>query len=352
MKKKGLIIATIVMVLVLAVSLTTATYAWFTLSTTTSVEPIEFSVGTASDLVIGLKADNIYDAAAKSGDFVFGSTALGEGFHTDNVANGTIPTKGSKYWDGEPGLLNEIDMQLSMDDLQKAVGTGTVYKAPSTQGANDAVPRTAVQLDPAKLREVATTAAQGTVMASGVAGTVSDTTVERAFAQRDYLDVVIGVQASAADLSKIICNITINPSADDINLGMNAAIHVAYRVGGMVESVANTDVYTTNGYGTALETLKHDLVKNYDGSETGMTDTSTLGGPAADSQNKQTLNNGAINIPVVIATADDGYLSVTQIYQIHIIIWIDGTDADCLNSALGVESEIFINFQAVAPDRA
>ena len=32
MKKKGLIVATIVMVLVLAVSLTTATYAWFTAS--------------------------------------------------------------------------------------------------------------------------------------------------------------------------------------------------------------------------------------------------------------------------------------------------------------------------------
>ena len=46
MKKKGLIIATIVMVLVLAVSLTTATYAWFTLSDVTKIDASKRPVNT------------------------------------------------------------------------------------------------------------------------------------------------------------------------------------------------------------------------------------------------------------------------------------------------------------------
>lgn len=40
------------------------------------------------------------------------------------------------------------------------------------------------------------------VMASGYGSAVTTTTTERAFAQRDYLDVVIGVQATATDLEK------------------------------------------------------------------------------------------------------------------------------------------------------
>ena len=45
-------------------------------------------------------------------------------------------------------------------------------------------------------------------------------------------------------------------------------------------------------------------------------------------------------------------ISRETIYQIHLVIWIDGADSDCINQALGVGSTIYINFSAEAPGRA
>ena len=354
MKKKGLIVATIVMVLVLAVSLTTATYAWFTADAKTTIEAISFSVGTGSDVSIGLKIDNTYEEGAISGDFVFGTTTIGTEFAVDNVPNGSIPTSGSSYWGGNAGLGNKIDMQLDLQDMEKAVGTGMIGVS-------------ADALDLTTLRTTATADTNGVVMASGTsASVVTEATVVQAYAQRDYLDVVIGVQAAATDLNKIICNVTINPYQTDLDLGMNAAIHLAWEIDGDITDDSdgapggNIDVYSTKThgklqdhqandyhYGTTVNTLLKSLVDN-------KTNTADYGG-----SNDQQLNNGAINIPITVADAGkDGesgeFLNISRetIYQIHLVIWIDGADSDCINQALGVGSTIYINFSAEAPGRA
>ena len=55
MKKKGLIISTVVMVVVLIASLTTATYAWFTAADSVKVDSISLSVKSSAKVNVGVK---------------------------------------------------------------------------------------------------------------------------------------------------------------------------------------------------------------------------------------------------------------------------------------------------------
>ena len=77
MKKKGLIISTVVMVVVLIASLTTATYAWFTVSSTTTVDGFNLEVVSSNILNIGLKANTTYEDDASASSFVSGNCKIG-----------------------------------------------------------------------------------------------------------------------------------------------------------------------------------------------------------------------------------------------------------------------------------
>ena len=332
MKKKGLIISTVVMVVVLIASLTTATYAWFSTTKMTTIAPIEFSVGAGSDVSIGLKADNKYTADAPSGSFVSGSTQIGDAYlktvDGNQVPSDTILQAGDGYWTGDTGLGSKIDMQLSLADMEKAVGTG---KAGGTADS---------AFDFSAIRTLATAETKGIIMSEGIGTTASANGASVAVGQKNYLDVVIGVQAAATDLYSIICNVTINPGSTDVDLGMNAAIHVAWAVGGMIDANTPTeqkvDAYGNNSFGTTTQSLGKTLVG-------GITDTTSYGGNA-----QQTLNNGVVNVPITVAasTTQTGtdYLARATIYQLHLLIWIDGNDPDCNDQAKGVSSTIYINF--------
>ena len=324
MKKKGLIIATIVMVLVLAVSLTTATYAWFTVANETTIDPIGFAVTSDADVLIGLKQDNTYAASVTPTSFMYGNTVVGNGFTGDAAS---VPTVGSSYWtEGTPGLGNTIALSLELNDMKKAVGTGKVEKEAGT-------------LDTTTLRTIATDSVAGPVQAAGEAEVVTAASVERAIAQQHYVDVVIGVQANQADLTKIICNVTINPTVGQ-DLGINAAIFVDWAINGMADGTNKTDVYGDNHYGKLLGELGTTLAN-------GATDMSAFGGSEDDK-----LNAGAANLAITVAQAASGEsISRADIYQLHLVIWIDGADEDALSAALNVASDIYVTFQAEHPDR-
>ena len=323
MKKKGLIIATIVMVLVLAVSLTTATYAWFTVTNETTVEPINFAVTSDAAVLIGLKIDNTYNSAAKETDFVYGTTSVASAFAGENAA---IPTANSKYWESAEntaGLGNKIELQLELDDMKKAVGSG---KVGVSAGA----------LDFASLRTAASDSATGPVQASGENSIVHGDTVERAIAQEHYVDVVIGVKPNQSDLTSITCYVVVNPTAGG-DLGINAAIHVAWKIDGDITQSqdGNQDIYGTNKYDTILSTLNTSLAQ-------GAANMGEFGG-----SEEATLNPGAVALPITIATAGDGaVLSRGTTYQLHLVIWIDGEDGDARSSALNVASDIYVSFAA------
>ena len=67
MKKKGLIISTVVMVVVLIASLTTATFAWFTAETQTKIDGFDIEVAAGSAVVVGFKSGENWNQLAAAG---------------------------------------------------------------------------------------------------------------------------------------------------------------------------------------------------------------------------------------------------------------------------------------------
>ena len=344
MKKKGLIVATIVMVLVLAVSLTTATYAWFTATSLVEVDTINFTVATAADLVIGVKSDNKLadEEETTAADYYSGDTVY--------TIGGTFKDPGT--WLGAFNSLgSEINLNgLEFENLSQAVGTGTYTGA--TPGSYNQETKV---YTPGSLGGTADTAwsdtnyATGMIQANGQGASVDEDTIDTAWKNVHYLDVVIGVQATKSNLESMTCYVTINPTAGNAIIGMNAAIHVAYRVvapGAAVGAFTDQDIYgTTNKYSTQpsaiTNTVYNDAKEAYDEakgvSSTGLT---CIGGASG-----VVLNDGAITFPITIASG--GSISITDIYQVQLVIFIAGYDTDCLEGAKGVGSQIIITFAGV-----
>ncbi len=73
MKKKGLIVSSIVMVVVLIASLTTATFAWFSASSSAKIENLQINTVTAAGLQIGT-----YNYTGGAGNYYSGAVSLND----------------------------------------------------------------------------------------------------------------------------------------------------------------------------------------------------------------------------------------------------------------------------------
>ena len=329
MKKKGLIVATIVMVLVLAVSLTTATYAWFTTVSKTTVENISFSVGADSDVNIGLltnhtlngtnPTDAEIDNSKTAADFMWGDT--------------TYNTVSNQWEGGTVGLGYMIDTQLKLDGIKKAVGTGVVGTSADTSwNSAHAI--------------VKASAGENNTVAAGV---------EAATMQTDYLDVIFGVNASKEKVTQINCVITINPTVGAV-LGMNAAIHVRWSLNGT--TYYDCDIYNPTLYGGAAAAAAGAVFSEETTQNSYATTTESVSaaiGASGGADSKGYLGQGiavnagwaSITIPVAKISGDQTQLPVNGTpTQIHLQIFIAGYDADCNNNAMSVASDIIISFTA------
>ncbi len=293
MKKKGLIISTVVMVVVLIASLTTATYAWFSSTNSVSVGDITMSVGEGAKVVIGAKTDNTYTETVTADNFMNGS------IQWDATAN----TNKGGWTGGQAGLSTTLSTGLVFDKISKAVSTGD-----ATAGTIDAA------WDPT----------HGVIKANGNGDhtTLEAGSVEAAATNVDYFSIVMGVQALASNLQSVSCVITVDPTDAKTTVGMNAAINVRYRING--GEWVQKDVYDAQHYNTL---------------KTAVTNANTVEGLK--------VNPGAQSISIPIATADTGSLDVDTIYQLELIVFIDGNDTDCVNAAKGSSSLVHINFVTV-----
>lgn len=330
MKKKGLIVATIVMVLVLAVSLTTATYAWFTAANTTIVEGIDFSVGSDTDVLIGVKQNYKKDDTYKTNVEAFtGSPTAAQFMWGDLGGEYTYDSAtGASTWaNGTAGLGHFINTGVTLASMKKAVGTSV---------------DTSTTADAAWNAEHEIIVAEADASNDNVASTDN---MALAKPQEDYLDIVFGVQAAKTDLIGINCIITVNPSETDLVLGMNAAIHVRWSFDG-------TTYYEADIYGATANQGPTGRVATYTGGKATNSYLSlidSVGTSASDDYLGQgvSVNKGHAAIIIPIAVVDSGNLSTTDITQIHVQIFIAGYDLDCNNDALGVSSEILVNFEGV-----
>ena len=346
MKKKGLIVATIVMVLVLAVSLTTATYAWFTTTAQTTIESITIKAAAGADVKIGMSLTNSYKDGATADDFVSGGltfTADGPGVDTGD-------------WAGDPGMGFELETGLALESIAKATGYGTAssytwtedtpasnteghwYKegdsyypcpkegeAPAVTYTRGGTGGTAGRFVPG-----GSNTGTGIIKASGAGNTIDDATVEAADINKDYLHFVLGVAPSKEGIDAISINMVVNPGANKSTLGVEAALYCYYRVnnsstwqggeiyGGKTYKTTKTEISAAKSLGQALNEYHH--VDTY-------TDTTAL-------------NAGWTIIEVEVGDDNNTAIAPETIYQIEFYVFYDGTDADCINAALGSECQV------------
>lgn len=330
MKKKGLIVATIVMVLVLAVSLTTATYAWFTVSASTSIEGFNLSVAAGNAVNIGLSPNNTYVSGASPDNFVSGDC-------TYAGTEGTL-TGG---WTGSVASLGAtIDHTINWGEMDKAVGfssdTGVDTDATKATFANT---KLATQTDWTRIVKAngnATTFTGNAAYAVANGNSTGDPATKG-----DFVYLFMGAQPTKAlqdGTNKLY--IVVQSASTGSTIGMAAAVHVAYRIH-PATGTANTtwtdkDVFEGNDYKTAKSGLKVELPW-----ELTTEQKTATGGTFADG--KTTIQNAQM---VTIDLSNWDGTGSAPLDQFEIIVYLAGSDPDCIDAAKNGGINVYLFFGA------
>ena len=355
MKKKGLIISTIVMVVVLIASLTTATYAWFTTDSKATISSISINTASASNVQVGLRT----------------AGATGANLWTDapsaaNFKNGSVGFNGLTVTGSTNSLGSSITSSLNLSGLTKAVGTAL---RTGTQG-NYEYEVDASSFDLATENHVMI-AANGSYANSAWSFTNVDEAKPNSTpgAQQsdppvigDYVDWVIGFMPTKNNVDTITFNVTVNPG-EKPTLGLLAALHLRWSWDGTTyydvdlygsdngqntirESVASTHLAT--GGPEANATFK-DLNSATNAtialaaSATVTQSATTLGGNSGMITNvtdDTELSAGALNYAITIGTAETA-LTINKIHQMHFQLYYAGYDVDCVNDGTGAGATIY-----------
>ena len=116
MKKKGLIISTVVMVVVLIASLTTATYAWFSVSASATINNISINTQASDGLAIAS-----YDPSAEELNLYSGNVTA------TNAAD--FETTGNKFWGATADSANGFGSDLTLGDDGSGKQIANLYAA-------------------------------------------------------------------------------------------------------------------------------------------------------------------------------------------------------------------------------
>ncbi|MBQ9107545.1 MAG: hypothetical protein IJY49_01790 [Clostridia bacterium] len=352
MKKKGLIVATIVMVLVLAVSLTTATYAWFTVTDVTTIDAFEISVVAGNAVNVGVKQNNTYAATVTANDFRNGAVTY---------TPGNAGTIGGGTWDGATGLGSRIDHDIAWGAQSAAVGiTGDVLTDATGgywTGATDA--NTGFWNLKDKAGSDLTEGSQSfTVIAANAPTQEAPTAltgVTKAMANKngvrytgqvdddskvgDYAYLYIGASPTKALTSnQLVIMLEADQDAGAI-VGILSSIHVAYRLNGGTGATGNTPGTWTDvelcGDGIHYDELLQNVTLEYTSAEAA----AVKNAYEQSYSGKTAPTTGAWYITIDGLTTTQG-----EIDQIEIVIYIAGADSDCRDEAKGAEGSISIFF--------
>ena len=343
MKKRGLIVATIVMVLVLAVSLTTATYAWFTVSEVTTIQAFDISVVANNAVNIGVKSNNEYAENPTADMFLNG---------TVTYTPGTAGKIGGGNWtDGAAGLGSTLNHGIMWGAQSAAVGltTATLTPVDGSEGYYTG-PKTTNTYEwdytPVGDEELTVIAAN-----AGKAGVADLTQVTEAVANKngkryidkaeedetpsgDYAYLFLGASPTKKLTSnELVIMITGDQTQGSI-VGILSAVHVAYRLNG----ASDWEDVELFGDGNHYNTLLNDVNCNLTTGENSQANAYNV------SYGKPAPTKGAWAIVIDGLTTTQG-----EIDQIEIVIYIAGADSDCRDEALGAVGSISIFFNAI-PD--
>ncbi len=319
MKKKGLIISTIVMVIVLIASLTTATYAWFSATNATTIDGFDVSVVPGNTLKIGLRATSTgYDAGASETDFVTGDLVYAGNSTAGKIYGGTWIGNGAT---ATPGLGATLTHNIKWGAQDMAVGyDGT---ATTVAGATNAT--MVARTDDFSDDETA----GFFIKANSNDADTAIGTPEAAVANTDYVYFDLGV-APTKDLSAKP-SLYIIAETEEKYLGIGASIHVAYRVNG--GEWDDACIYGNDAYTTEIAT-RTAPTKPSDVDDAALT---TAGiSPTFDA------GMGMVTIPLTAT-------KVNGLDQVEVIIYIAGADTDCITKAVSNGTfKIALVFGAIA----
>ena len=341
MKKKGLIISTIVMVVVLIASLTTATYAWFSTSSVTSIQGFNVSVASTNDVNIGFrKTAGFMTEGLSSAGFVSGTTVYTAG--TDGQIGG--------YWGGASalnGLSNDLKHDINWGAQTKAIGIQVsdseistlstsiaAYSDTNTLGAvlghnNKTTPDTgyeyysinATRFTDDKTALIEPTAAKANKNGEGTG---------------DYVYMLLGVQPTK-ELAVNQLVIMVDMSASSLStVGVIGSLHLAYRIsanGAAPGAWTDVDIMGNNHYGTLKSAIETNI---------------TNGTASTPDYAKAYLDTytDAESVPQASYAAFITGLTTdpTHIDQIELVIYMFGPDGDCINAGLGASCTINMYF--------
>ena len=320
MKKKGLIIATIVMVLVLAVSLTTATYAWFTASSNTSIDTIELSVKAANSVSIDAKVGN----GNTQDDYMYETVTLGRGTAGTSAANTPSYTGSTTGLGSTLGFAGEGTTTLNLSTAVATANTITVAQAPASidEGFNPSH-----------------------IIFKANAGT-SDTTVKAdsvnyADANLDYVVLKMGAQAAKAGVKGIYAEIKITTSDTATTLKMMAAMHFYISVNGVAFN--EIDLFGSNRYSTSKSNLTASSVP---GITYSTVDNQAVATIRFEIAGNVTATEGSGENATV--TGADLASNGSAIVPFDIYAYVYGPDNDCISTQTGCSAKFDIEFFGVS----
>ncbi len=310
MKKKGIIVATIVMVLVLAVSLTTATYAWFNSQAQATVENLTIQTNAATGVQIAVYEGNKYYNGLLGYDQTkaVGSKWSGEaeGFGTlldfAQVDIGTMHNAVTNTLDSDDYVYTEVDPQPA-----EVSAVQTLYYV----NADGSITPGAGATDLANFTNGVWCSRAAAVAGNFYRPTGYDATTQpygyydveantKGTGWTSYYDLPIAMQ-SIESVSAILCSITINPTAEaseNLYPGMAAATYVRI--------TPYTADNTQAGAGVTFKPFDDYTYNN-----------GSLTGTSGDA-------GGVYNFIVA-----HGAILSSDIYKIRVEIWVEGTDGEC-----------------------
>ena len=321
MKKKGLLIATIVMVLVLAVSLTTATYAWFTASAATSIEGFNLSVTAGNVMNIGLNGTGLYD---------YNPDATPDSFVSGNVMYTPDPTDGhfaKGYWTGEVASLSDsIQHTIVWGEQEKAVGFCTLEASKTDATAATFATTKFMSNDYQSVIK----GSGDKISLNGQAHAIANGGYEEESktVQGDYLYLFLGAQPTKymkAETNKLY--IVVQSQGSGTTIGMAAAIHVAVKLNGQQitdpseSGWEDIDVFGAKKYSDAKSGLADVVVWGDYSKDTNVTGT-------YDASTKKTTFENAAVVEITLSEYFDAS-DPLPLDQIQLLIYIAGADEDC-----------------------
>jgi len=331
MKKKGLIISTVVMVVVLIASLTTATYAWFSTSSNTSISGFDVTVTSNNAINIGLKGET-YNNGTSPDEFVSGTCAYVQG--TDKVFG---------HWTGSTSLAPTIDdTGVYWGTQSKAVGfnEGKITAKDATYSNVGFFPSITGDFNGTAIAANGSSNTLTSAELATINGSKDDTTTTYG----NYAYLFIGakpIKAVQANTNKFY--VVVQPQGSGTAIGMAAAVHVAFRT-----KLSGADTWTAwkdvdvwsqsetesqnKHYGDARNSSTVTIIGDYSTSDYKLQNATKVT-PAEGSGDP--VKTSIVGAQVLTIDLSEYTSTNTEagIDQIEMVIYLAGKDSDCVDSA-------------------